>query len=273
MDSKKKKELAYRVAAGLILVPIAVYITVFADRFLFFLIMEAIILLGTREMIALVPKGGSFAGAPLMWAGAVAFPTVLYFGSLQVFLSVAFMLLFILFLLKMFSAEPTERVVEDVSSGFFSVVFLPFLFSFFMMIRDIDPSWLVFLFFVIWMSDTCAYFTGISIGKRKLIPKVSPGKTIEGLAGGVIGALIMAFLWNYFLFDINPLLMGLIAVDIIIAGIIGDLIESMIKRGAAVKDSGSLIPGHGGILDRFDSLLFAAPVLFFYLYFLVDYNA
>ena len=268
MDSKKKKELIYRIAAGLVLAPIAIYATLYADRLLFFFIVQVIILLGTREMITLVPNSCS----PLMWAGAAAFPVVLCFSSFQVFLLVSFLLLFILFLLKMFSSNPTERVVEDISYNFFAVMFLPFLFSFFIMIRDIDPFWLVFLFFVVWMSDTCAYFTGISIGKRKLIPKVSPGKTVEGLIGGVIGAVIVAFLWNYFLFNINLLLMGLIAVDVIAAGVIGDLIESMMKRGAAVKDSGSLIPGHGGILDRFDSLLFAAPVLFFYLHFLVKGN-
>ena len=272
MDEKKKKELLYRVITGLILVPIAIYVTVFADRFLFFVIMEFITLLATREMVRLVNKDGAFIQPPLMWASAIAVPVSFYFGSMSVFVVTVFLLIFILFVLKMFSSNPVERVIEDVSLSFFSIILLPFLFSFFLMIRDISPMWLIFLFFVIWASDTFAYFTGISIGKRKMFPKISPKKTFEGLAGGFIGAFIIAFLWNYFYFEINVFLMALIAADVIIVGVLGDLIESMLKRSADVKDSGSIIPGHGGILDRFDSLLFAAPVLYFYLHFLVVAN-
>lgn len=272
MDEKKKKELLYRVIAGLILIPIAIYVTVFADRLVFFLIMEVIVLLATGEMVKLVKKDGAFIHPPLMWAGAVAVPAAFYFNSLPALLVTVFLLLFILFLLKMFSENPVEYVIEDVSVSFFSIFFVPFLFSFMLLVRDISSMWLVFLFFVIWASDTFAYFTGSAIGKHKMIPKVSPKKSYEGLAGGFIGAVIVAYLWNYFYFDINILLMGLIAADIIIAGVIGDLVESMLKRSAQVKDSGNLIPGHGGVLDRFDSLLFAAPVLYFYLRFLVVSN-
>lgn len=269
MDQKKKKELIARIIAGVILIPLTVYFTLFAERLWFFILLECLILLATREFIPLVRHNDNFVQVPLIWAGAVSIPIILYFGLMPVLIVTLFLLIFIVFLLKMFSSSPTEKVFEDVSMSFFSIIFIPFLFSFFQLVRDVDAKWLIFLLIVIWLSDTCAYFTGISIGKRKLIPKVSPGKTIEGLIGGIIGALVGAFLLNYYFFHISILLMAMIAIDIIIAGIIGDLIESMLKRGAAVKDSGHLIPGHGGILDRFDSLLFAAPVLYFYLYFIV----
>ena len=124
---------------------------------------------------------------------------------------------------------------------------------------------MLFLCFVIWASDSFAYFTGVALGKHKLIPKVSPGKSIEGLIGGAVGALIVAYFFNMFLLHESLVTIAIIAVDVIAAGVIGDLIESMMKRSANVKDSGSIIPGHGGILDRFDSLIIAAPVLYFYL--------
>ncbi len=268
----KKKELLMRILMGVILIPIAIYLTLFSHDYLFFAVLLLITLLATREFIPLVKKENIFLPIPLMWVSGIAIPFSLIIGDQKVFLCIIFILLFILFLFKMFSNNPVERVIEDISYSFFAIIFLPFLFSFIVLVREVNTMWLMFLFFVIWASDTFAYFTGITLGKHKLIPKVSPKKSYEGLIGGIIGALIVAFIFNYYFFHLSILKIFIIAIDVIVAGVIGDLIESMIKRSANVKDSGNIIPGHGGILDRFDSILFAAPVLYFYLYFLVGIN-
>lgn len=122
-----------------------------------------------------------------------------------------------------------------------------------------------FLLLVVWLGDSGAYYVGRQFGKHKLSPRISPKKTIEGLFGGITASIITAIVIHYTFFPKFPLLHAIIAgVILSFAGVIGDLAESMWKRSAAVKDSGTLIPGHGGFLDRFDSILFTAPILYCY---------
>jgi phosphatidate cytidylyltransferase len=140
--------------------------------------------------------------------------------------------------------------------------------------------WIVVLFAAVWAGDSVAMYVGKSLGRHKLAPRISPGKTWEGSAGSVVGSLIFCFVAYVFRSDIVAYgtssgrqhlprlsLPVFLAVVILlnIAGQVGDLVESVIKRGANVKDSGTLLPGHGGVLDRIDALLFAAPVLWYYL--------
>jgi phosphatidate cytidylyltransferase len=135
--------------------------------------------------------------------------------------------------------------------------------------RTSGVSWIVTTFTVTWANDTCAYFAGRFFGKHKLYPEVSPNKTWEGFAGGMVGSVAGLFIYRAF-WD-TPLTM----VDCVVLGIagaivgpIGDLAESMLKRAYGVKDSGTLIPGHGGLLDRVDALLFNAPMVFMYMHFI-----
>ncbi|ETN96854.1 phosphatidate cytidylyltransferase [Zhouia amylolytica] len=121
-------------------------------------------------------------------------------------------------------------------------------------------SLIIGIFILIWVNDSFAYLVGKSIGKNKLFPSVSPKKTIEGFAGGIVFALITAYLLFKYTNDELSLIQWLIlALVMVLAGNFGDLVESKFKRMAGVKDSGAILPGHGGLLDRLDSLLFAAP--------------
>jgi phosphatidate cytidylyltransferase len=122
-----------------------------------------------------------------------------------------------------------------------------------------------FLLLVVWLGDSGAYYVGKRFGRHKLSPRISPKKTIEGLIGGMTASVITALVIKFTFFEEMPLHHAVIAgVILSIAGVIGDLAESMWKRSAAVKDSGTLLPGHGGFLDRFDSILFTAPILYCY---------
>ncbi|WP_245964563.1 phosphatidate cytidylyltransferase [Rufibacter immobilis] len=124
-------------------------------------------------------------------------------------------------------------------------------------------SWQIILgvMFLIWSSDTGAYAAGKTFGKNKLFPRISPGKTWEGWAGGVVLSLAVAWLLAQFYADLTLFQWLGVAVLVSVFGVLGDLVESMLKRSLEVKDSGTLIPGHGGILDRFDSLLLVIPFL------------
>ncbi|MDD3653064.1 MAG: phosphatidate cytidylyltransferase [Desulfotomaculaceae bacterium] len=140
------------------------------------------------------------------------------------------------------------------------------LMSYFYLIRTLPDGWiwLVFMFAGTWACDTAAYFLGKAFGKRRLAPVLSPKKTLEGAIGGLIGSLFIACVFALlypFLSIPKLLLLGLL---LAVAAEVGDLLESAFKRQAGVKDSSTLIPGHGGILDRFDSALFTAPLVYYY---------
>jgi phosphatidate cytidylyltransferase len=128
---------------------------------------------------------------------------------------------------------------------------------------------LIFLLLITWAADTGAYYVGTLYGRRLLAPRVSPKKTFEGLVGGFIGATIIAFIARWtFMPEFSPLETVVLALFLTVAGLWGDLVESAIKRSVGVKDSGGLLPGHGGMLDRLDSLLFSAPAFYYYVTFM-----
>ena len=130
-----------------------------------------------------------------------------------------------------------------------------------------NPKIIISVFILIWTNDTFAYIVGKSIGKRKLFEKVSPKKTIEGFVGGVVFAVLASYIISKYYIEIvesNTFIWIITALIVSIFGTIGDLIESKFKRIAGVKDSGSIMPGHGGILDRLDSVIFATPIIFLF---------
>ena len=138
-------------------------------------------------------------------------------------------------------------------------------------INDYNPKIIIGLFILIWTNDTFAYIVGKSIGRTKLFEKISPKKTIEGFIGGILFAILAGYLISKYYIKANPefsdrsiAIWTSIALIVGVAGTIGDLIESKFKRIAGIKDSGSIMPGHGGILDRLDSVIFVAPIIFLF---------
>lgn len=137
-------------------------------------------------------------------------------------------------------------------------------FHYFIETREVGIAYIVLALVIVWSTDSGAYFIGRKFGKHKLWPEISPKKTIEGFVGGIVIAVIATIIFQYITqLDVNYALLLLVAVFASVIGQLGDLVESAIKRHYGVKDSGKILPGHGGILDRFDSLLFVLPLLHF----------
>jgi phosphatidate cytidylyltransferase len=165
---------------------------------------------------------------------------------------------------------PFDKMIASVGTTLFGVLYVPLLGSHLVALRTGFPQplsahLLSFFFLVLMGSDVGAYYTGRTLGKRKLAPSISPGKTWEGAVGGVVAALLMADLAHFWFFRELPLkyMMPLAGVMAIL-GILGDLAESALKRSAGAKDAANILPGHGGILDRLDSLLFNAPLIYYF---------
>lgn len=187
-------------------------------------------------------------------------------SNIYIFVTIYILLLLILFVLK----YPTYHI-KDILVVFFATFYVCYLMVHIYLVREIPQYgvWLVWLIFMsAWGCDTFAYFTGIAIGKHKLAPILSPKKTIEGSIGGIIGAILLCVGYSMIIVQMKNLPNNYILYYAIIGGIgsvlsqIGDLAASAIKRMLDVKDFGNIIPGHGGILDRMDSILFTAPFVY-----------
>lgn len=159
-------------------------------------------------------------------------------------------------------------ILEVVYKETLGIVYAPLLLSFIVLIRhssDNGATWIFFLLFLVFCEDIGAYYAGRRFGKHKLIPSVSPGKTIEGFLGGLAASMTVGVIFKLlFLPDLPLNQCFLMFLCIGIVAPLGDLFESIFKRVGGVKDSGKILPGHGGILDRVDALIFAAPILFLF---------
>lgn len=180
-----------------------------------------------------------------------------------------FILALILFLAVYVLCFPAYQC-EQVMTAFFGLFYVPVMLSYIYQCRILDGGvylvWLVFL--CSWGCDTCAYLAGITFGKHKMAPVLSPKKSVEGGIGGVLGAILLGALFGYVFsrqipFDRPAFSCAVICGIGSVISMIGDLAASAIKRNHEVKDYGTLIPGHGGILDRFDSVIFTAPVIYY----------
>jgi phosphatidate cytidylyltransferase len=166
------------------------------------------------------------------------------------------------------SRSPLEQSLRDGAMTLFGVLYLGLTLGMLSMTRLLPQGeWLIFfLLLVTWASDTGAYYVGTLYGRHRLAPTISPKKTVEGLVGGLIAAIIAGYIARWwFLPELSGLDCLILAALLTIAGLWGDLAESAMKRTVGMKDSGGILPGHGGMLDRLDSLLFATPVFYYYI--------
>ena len=258
-----------RVISGLLFLPIFYLVTWRLSPLYFTALVLIAVAAGQYEFYRMARARGINPGAVL---GSVMGALVvlesyhpLLFGTGKIYFTAGLLLIMIV---RLFSPRPVEGAVEDISATFMGIFYVAILFSFQIAIRmgTNGRQWLVFLYFVIWASDIGAYSIGIPFGKHRLYEKVSPKKSIEGLIGALTASAGMALLCRiWFMPPLGLWEAVMLGLALASVGTLGDLTESLLKRAAGVKDSGNLIPGHGGILDRMDSMMFAAPVLFYYL--------
>jgi len=171
--------------------------------------------------------------------------------------------------LSLLGRRPPEESLGSDAVTVFAALFLGTLLGYQVGLRglgdEVGGDLVFFLFLVVWGGDAAAYYVGSSLGRHFLTPRISPRKTVEGAAAGIAGGVLAAFLARIWFFQqLRPLDCVVAGSLLGAAGILGDLVESMWKRGSGLKDSASLVPGHGGILDRCDSLLFGGPILYYY---------
>jgi phosphatidate cytidylyltransferase len=251
-----------RVVTALILVPFVVYVVFFANVWLFAAVVAAVACLCFYEYRNLA---GAYGFGKPHWLGYVA-------GLLLLFVTRfpwAWMLIVAACLIALALAMNARNLAHALPRAALLALGLVYVFGCWkcaILVRERSPHWLMYALLVNWAGDIGAYYVGRSLGKRRLAERVSPGKTWEGTAGSLVASVLVA---GAYLLRFIP---GVSVPRIIVltlatnaAGQLGDLSESVIKRGAGVKDSGSLLPGHGGMLDRVDSTLFALPVVYAYL--------
>jgi len=183
------------------------------------------------------------------------------------------LLLLLIFIFELF--RNTQKPFLNIAVTITGVIYISLPISLFTIIAydsagelNYHPYIILGYFILLWTSDTFAYLVGSKCGKHKLFERISPKKTWEGCIGGGIAALLAAFIISKYYTELPFIDWMIIAVIIVVTGTFGDLTESMLKRSLNIKDSGSIMPGHGGILDRFDGLLGSAPFVFCYLYFI-----
>jgi phosphatidate cytidylyltransferase len=250
-----------RVLTALLLIPAVVFINFFAPRLAVWALLAVVSLLALREFFALAEKLG-FHPHRITGYGAGAL-LVLSSGLPEGALIVAFSLLLLALALQ--RAEPLEGSFSAAASTLLGVVYVcgPFLLA--RELHSLGPHWLFFVLVINWVGDSAAYYVGRSFGRHKLARRVSPQKTWEGTIASIcISAPAGAAYLVYFQPDPPSLLVSvLLAAAINVAAQVGDLSESALKRGAQIKDSGQLLPGHGGMLDRIDGMLFSVPACYF----------
>lgn len=256
-----------RTISGIVLVVIIAFMLIVGgDVLLAFL--GAVSVIGVRELYRIWKIDKS----PLGIIGYLA--VAAYYVMLYLELSEHW-LMFVLFMLVAvmatyvftFPKYKADAVMAVVFGFFYVAVMLSCVYRIRQLNDGIYLVWMVFL--CSWISDTCAYLVGVTMGKHKFVPKLSPKKTIEGVIGGIAGSVLLGAVYGLILKNYTTAFTNPVPVCMLIGGVgslvsmIGDLAASAIKRNYDVKDYGNLIPGHGGILDRFDSVIFVAPIIYY----------
>jgi phosphatidate cytidylyltransferase len=265
-----------RVLTAAVLLPILVVSIIFPKLALLFVVLTgAAMVAALVEFWLLARKQQIRADAAAMFLSAAALLTVFYFarpGFLDLLMIQIILILLTIgsLVAAMLRGAPFDRMITSAGVTVLGVMYIVLLGGHLVALRvgfapQLSKHLLSFFFLVIMGSDSAAYYGGRAFGKHKLAPSVSPGKTWEGAVAGMLASLLVAAGAHYWFFPELPTRFALaLAAVMNVIGVIGDLTESALKRSAGAKDTAKILPGHGGVLDRIDSLLFNAPVIYYF---------
>lgn len=256
-----------RFLSSIIVLATAIAVVILGKNVLFAAVL-IISLIGMMELYRIVKVNKNLPGI-LGYAAGIIYYLLIYF-HLQTYQMLLFTI-FLILLMFVYVFEFPRYQTEQITVTYFGLFYVVIMLSYIYQVRILEHGnlivWLIFI--GAWGSDTCAYCVGMLFGKHKIAPVLSPKKSLEGCIGGVAGSALLAFLYalifrNYITDVSHPLLIftAIGAVSSIISQV-ADLAASAIKRNHNIKDYGNLIPGHGGILDRFDSIIFTAPIVYY----------
>jgi phosphatidate cytidylyltransferase len=253
---------------GLLVVPPLILLILYGPPILLPLMVLGATFLGMKEFYQLaLPQSKKMEHALGIGLGLML-SALMAFADGKIIIPFFVFILFSLSYLFMITSDELLSAISKMGVTLWGILYVAFLLSHVSLIGNLvkGQTWILFLITTIWAGDTLAFLVGSRIGRHKLYPKISPKKTVEGLAGAVLGSVLASLIFRG-LFIPNLHFAIVIPVGFILGllGQFGDLTESMLKRSAQVKDSGGLLPGHGGMLDRLDSFLFTAPFLYYVL--------
>lgn len=243
------------------------------SELIFAVIVMVLILGGIVEYNNMVFKQGALLEKGETIVLGLMIPVAAFIGNIQFMTAIVTFAVIIVFLMFLFNSREQLFEVSELTKVVFGLLYIPFMLSYIILTRHFENGvqWIFFIIILAFSGDVSAFYVGKSIGKRKLMPSVSAGKTVEGtlglIGGSIIGCVVYTVLFFQELSLVHAVLMGLIGS---ILGQLGDLCESTIKRASMVKDSGFLFPGHGGVLDRLDSLIFIIPFVYYYKIFVIQ---
>jgi phosphatidate cytidylyltransferase len=256
-----------REITAIVAAPFAIWIVGWADPRVFNVTMALVAALALYEFLVMGRKKG-YEVPVVLCIGLMLFTIAAFvFENVSVEMGM-FATLLVIPASYVFSRKSIEESLPSSAIAVLGTMYIGMLGGSLIRLHNDFPvgaKLIFFLLIVVWIGDAGAYYVGKNFGKTKLSPVISPKKTVEGGAGGVMTSIIAATVIHFTFFPEFPLMHAIIAgVILSLSGMVGDLAESMWKRSAEVKDSGTLIPGHGGFFDRFDSILFTAPILYVY---------
>ncbi|MBA3256940.1 MAG: phosphatidate cytidylyltransferase [Pyrinomonadaceae bacterium] len=269
-----------RIITAVIVLPFLIASILISWLQLLFVVLAALAMVaGLFEFYVLAKRRDLKPDAAIGYLAAAALFTVFYFNdpgpSSDLLMIQLIPLILIVFTAATLIAAtlrgaPFDKMIASTGATILGVLYVVLLGSHLVAVRTgfnqaLSADLLCFFFLVLMGSDTGAYFVGRAFGKRKLAPSISPVKTWEGVAGGLLAGLLMGTIAHFWFFRELPLKLALpLAAVMTVVGILGDLTESALKRSAGAKDTANILPGHGGLLDRLDSLLFNAPVIYYF---------